>query len=136
MVMMEQPESKQPRALRNLWKGFGAAVAIVLCFVGYTFWSRRTENAELAYKQQAGKTAQQREPGARGGGGIGRERFQDHRVLCFARIDSPGRDGRHVLRSFEREDGEAGSSGGECVAFGEPVHAGDAEEDHDVYVDD
>jgi hypothetical protein len=85
MVMMEQPESKQPRALRNLWKGFGAAVAIVLCFVGYTFWSRRTENADLAYKQQAAKTAQQRESDAAAVEELG---GSDFKIIAF--YASPG----------------------------------------------
>ena len=85
MVMMEQPETKQPRALRNLWKGFGAAVAIVLCFVGYTFWSRRTENADLAYKQQAAKTAQQRESDAAAVEELG---GSDFKIIAF--YASPG----------------------------------------------
>ena len=62
--MNEQPEVKKPNALRNLWMGFGGVVLIVLAFVGYTMWSRKTQDADLAYKQQAAKTAQQRESDA------------------------------------------------------------------------
>jgi hypothetical protein len=62
--MMEQPEEKKPNGLRKLWMGFGAVVAVVLCFVGYTMWSRKTQDADLAYKQQAAKSAAQRESDA------------------------------------------------------------------------
>jgi hypothetical protein len=62
--MHEQPEIKQSRALRNLWWGFGLVALVVLAYVGYTLWARHTENADLAYKQQAEKSAEQRESDA------------------------------------------------------------------------
>ena len=62
--MNEQPEAKPPQALRNLWKGFGVVVLIVLAYVGYTIWSRTTQDADLAYKEQQAKSAQQRESDA------------------------------------------------------------------------
>lgn len=83
--MNEQPEVKTPNALRNLWLGFGAVVLIVLGFVGYTFWSRRTENADLAYKQQAAKSAQQRESDAAAVEELG---GSDFKILAF--YASPG----------------------------------------------
>jgi hypothetical protein len=83
--MNEQPEVKTPHALRNLWLGFGAVVLIVLGFVGYTFWSRRTENADLAYKQQAAKSAQQRESDAAAVEELG---GSDFKILAF--YASPG----------------------------------------------
>jgi hypothetical protein len=83
--MNEQPEVKSPHALRNLWLGFGAAVLIVLVYVGYTLWSRRTENADLAYKQQAAKSAQQRDSDAAAVEELG---GSDFKILAF--YASPG----------------------------------------------
>jgi hypothetical protein len=81
----EQPEVKSPHALRNLWLGFGAAVLIVLVYVGYTMWSRHTENADLAYKQQAAKSAQQRDSDAAAVEELG---GSDFKILAF--YASPG----------------------------------------------
>jgi hypothetical protein len=83
--MTEQPEVKSPHALRNLWLGFGAVVLIVLAFVGYTFWSRHSENADLAYKQQAAKSAQERESDAAAVEELG---GSDFKILAF--YASPG----------------------------------------------
>ncbi|HEY0702817.1 MAG TPA: hypothetical protein VGD60_08630 [Candidatus Acidoferrales bacterium] len=83
--MAEQPEVKQPRALRNLWMGFGAVVAIVLVFVGYTMWSRKTQDADLAYKQQQAKSAQQRESDAAAVEELG---GSDFKIIAF--YASPG----------------------------------------------
>jgi hypothetical protein len=83
--MSEQPEVKSPHALRNLWLGFGGVVLIVLAFVGYTLWSRHTENSDLAYKQQAAKSAQQRESDAAAVEELG---GSDFKILAF--YASPG----------------------------------------------
>ena len=83
--MSEQPDVKSPHALRNLWLGFGGVVLIVLAFVGYTLWSRHTENADLAYKQQAAKSAQQRESDAAAVEELG---GSDFKILAF--YASPG----------------------------------------------
>ena len=83
--MNEQPEVKKPNALRNLWMGFGGVVLIVLAFVGYTMWSRKTQDADLAYKQQAAKTAQQRESDAAAVEELG---GSDFKIIAF--YASPG----------------------------------------------
>jgi hypothetical protein len=83
--MNEHPEMKSPHALRNLWLGFGAVVLIVLAFVGYTFWSRHSENADLAYKQEAARSAQQRESDATAVEELG---GSDFKILAF--YASPG----------------------------------------------
>ena len=83
--MTEQPGAEQPRALRNLWKGFGAVVLIVLAYVGYTFWSRRTENADLAYQQKTAQAAQQRESDAAAVEELGGNEFK---IMAF--YASPG----------------------------------------------
>ena len=83
--MNEQPEVKKPNALRNLWLGFGGVLLIVLAFVGYTMWSRKTQDADLAYKQQAAKSAQQRESDAAAVEELG---GSDFKILAF--YASPG----------------------------------------------
>jgi hypothetical protein len=83
--MMEQREEKKPNGLRKLWMGFGAVVAVVLCFVGYTMWSRKTQDADLAYKQQAAKSAAQRESDAAAVEELG---GADFKILSF--YASPG----------------------------------------------
>jgi hypothetical protein len=85
MMMAEPPETKKPNALRNLWMGFGAVALIVLAYVGYTMWSRKTQDADLAYKQQAAKTAQQRESDAAAVEELG---GSDFKILSF--YASPG----------------------------------------------
>jgi hypothetical protein len=85
MMMAEPPETKKPNALRNLWMGFGAVALIVLAYVGYTMWSRKTQDADLAYKQQAAKTAQQRESDAAAVEELG---GSDFKILSF--YSSPG----------------------------------------------
>jgi len=84
-MMAEPPETKKPNALRNLWMGFGGVLLIVLAFVGYTMWSRKTQDADLAYKQQAAKTAQQRESDAAAVEELG---GSDFKILSF--YASPG----------------------------------------------
>jgi hypothetical protein len=83
--MNEQPEVKRPQALRNLWLGFGAVALIVLAYVCFTLWSRHTENADLAYKQQAAKTASQRESDATAIEQLGGNEFK---IIAF--YASPG----------------------------------------------
>jgi hypothetical protein len=83
--MNEQPEVKRPQALRNLWLGFGAVALIVLAYVCFTLWSRHTENADLAYKQQAAKTAAQRESDATAIEQLGGNEFK---IIAF--YASPG----------------------------------------------
>jgi hypothetical protein len=85
MMMAEPPETKKPNALRNLWMGFGAVALIVLAYVGYTMWSRKTQDADLAYKQQAAKSAQQRESDAAAVEELG---GSDFKILAF--YASPG----------------------------------------------
>jgi hypothetical protein len=83
--MNEQPEEKQAHGLRNLWVGFGAVVLIALAYVGFTMWSRHTENADLASKQQAAKSAQQRESDAAAVEELG---GSDFKIIAF--YASPG----------------------------------------------
>jgi hypothetical protein len=59
--MLEQPEQKTPRTLRNMWMGFGVVVAIILAYTAFTFWSRWQENQDLAAKQKTAQAAAQRD---------------------------------------------------------------------------
>ncbi len=58
---------------------------IVLAFVGYTMWSRKTQDADLAYKQQQAKSAQQRESDAAAVEELG---GSDFKIIAF--YASPG----------------------------------------------
>jgi hypothetical protein len=59
--MIEQPEQKAPRTLRNMWLGFGVVAAIVLAYTAFTFWSRWQENQDLTAKERAAQAAAQRD---------------------------------------------------------------------------
>jgi len=59
--MLEQPEAKAPRTLRNMWTGFAVLVAIVVGYTAFVFWSRWQENQDLAAKQKAAQAAAQRD---------------------------------------------------------------------------
>ena len=83
--MIEQPEVKRPRVLRNLWMGFGVVALVVLVYVGYTLWARHTENADLAYKQRAAQSAAQRESDATAVEELG---GADFKIMAF--YASPG----------------------------------------------
>jgi hypothetical protein len=83
--MSESPEENRPHALRNLWLGFAAVVAIVLIYIGYTFWSRHTENADLANREQQARAAEQRESDAAAVEQLG---GSDFKILAF--YASPG----------------------------------------------
>jgi hypothetical protein len=59
--MLEQPEQKAPRALRNMWMGFGVLAAIVIAYTAFVFWSRWQENQDIAAKQKTAQGAAQRD---------------------------------------------------------------------------
>jgi hypothetical protein len=55
--MLEQPEQKTPRTLRNMWLGFGVLALIVLGYTAFVFWSRWQENQDIAAKERAAQAA-------------------------------------------------------------------------------
>jgi hypothetical protein len=59
--MLEQPEQKTPRMVRNLWMGFGVLAAIVIAYTAFVFWSRWQENQDIAAKEKTAQAAAQRE---------------------------------------------------------------------------
>ena len=59
--MLEQPEQKAPRTLRNMWVGFGVLAAIILAYTAFTFWSRWQENQDIAAKEKTAQAAAQRD---------------------------------------------------------------------------
>jgi hypothetical protein len=59
--MLEQPEQKPPRTLRNMWTVFGVLAAIVVGYTAFVFWSRWQENQDLAAKQKSAQAAAQRD---------------------------------------------------------------------------
>ena len=59
--MLEQPQQKGPRTLRNMWTVFGLLAAIVVGYTAFVFWSRWQENQDLAAKQRTAQAAAQRE---------------------------------------------------------------------------
>jgi hypothetical protein len=58
--MLEQPEQKAPRTLRNMWMGFGVLAAIIVAYTAFLFWSRWQENQDIAAKAKAAQAAAER----------------------------------------------------------------------------
>jgi hypothetical protein len=63
--MLEQPEQKTPRTLRNMWMGFGVLALIVLGYTAFVFWSRWQENQDIAAKERAAQAAKVRDDAAK-----------------------------------------------------------------------
>jgi hypothetical protein len=59
--MLERPEQKTARVLRNMWTGFGVVAVIVIAYTAFVFWSRWHENSDLAAKQKAAQASAQRD---------------------------------------------------------------------------
>ncbi|HEY4950526.1 MAG TPA: hypothetical protein VIH88_09350 [Candidatus Acidoferrales bacterium] len=59
--MLQEPEQKTPRTLRNMWLGFGVLAAIILAYTAFTFWSRWQENQDIAAKEKTAQAAAQRD---------------------------------------------------------------------------
>ena len=59
--MLQQPEQKEPRTLRNMWLGFGVLAAIILAYTAFTFWSRWQESQDIAAKEKTAQAAAQRD---------------------------------------------------------------------------
>src|ERR1700733_3754671 len=60
-AMLEQPQQKKPRTLRNMWMGFGVLAAIVIGYTAFVFWSRWQENQDIAAKEKAAQAAKERD---------------------------------------------------------------------------
>ena len=59
--MIEPPEQKPPRTLRNMWLGFAALATIALAYSAFTFWSRWQENQDIAAKEKSAQATAQRD---------------------------------------------------------------------------
>jgi hypothetical protein len=58
--MLQEPQQKAPRTLRNMWIGFGVLAAIVVGYTAFVFWSRWQENQDIAAKEKAAQAAKER----------------------------------------------------------------------------
>ncbi len=63
--MLQEPEQKAPRTLRNMWLGFGVLAAIIVAYTAFVFWSRWQENQDIAAKEAAAKSAADRDAAAK-----------------------------------------------------------------------
>jgi hypothetical protein len=63
--MLQEPEQKAPRTLRNMWLGFGVLAAIVIGYTAFVFWSRWQENQDIAAKEKAAQAAKDRDEAAK-----------------------------------------------------------------------
>jgi hypothetical protein len=63
--MLQEPEQKTPRTLRNMWMGFGVLALIVLGYTAFVFWSRWQENQDIAAKERAAQAAKVRDDAAK-----------------------------------------------------------------------
>jgi hypothetical protein len=78
--MLEPPEPKTPHTLRDMWLIFGAVVAVVLLYMAYTFWSRWQENSDLAAKQKAAQSEEQRDDAQKAFDNLGGNEFK---IMAF-----------------------------------------------------
>jgi hypothetical protein len=63
--MLQEPQQKAPRTLRNMWIGFGVLTAIVVGYTAFVFWSRWQVNQDIAAKQKAAQAAKVRDDAAK-----------------------------------------------------------------------
>jgi hypothetical protein len=74
--MLEQPEQKTPRTLRNMWLGFGILALIVLGYTAFIFWSRWQENQDIAARERAAQAAKVRDDAAKSFAVLGGAEFK------------------------------------------------------------
>jgi hypothetical protein len=63
--MLQEPEQKAPRTLRNMWVRFGVLGLVVLGYTAFVFWSRWQDNQDLAAKEKAAQAAKVRDDAAK-----------------------------------------------------------------------
>jgi hypothetical protein len=63
--MLQEPEQKAPRTLRNMWMGFGVLALVVLGYTAFVFWSRWQVNQDIAAKERAARAAKVRDDAAK-----------------------------------------------------------------------
>ena len=63
--MLQEPEQKAPRTLRNMWMGFGVLALVVLGYTAFVFWSRWQLNQDIAAKERAARAAKVRDDAAK-----------------------------------------------------------------------
>jgi hypothetical protein len=78
--MLQEPEQKAPRTLRNMWLGFGVVAAIILAYTAFTFWSRWQQNSDIAAKEEAAQAAKERDDAAKSFAVLG---GADFKILSF-----------------------------------------------------
>jgi len=78
--MLQEPEQKAPRTLRNMWLGFGVVAAIILAYPAFTFWSRWQQNSDIAAKEEAAQAAKERDDAAKSFAVLG---GADFKILSF-----------------------------------------------------
>jgi len=63
--VLQEPEQKAPRTLRNMWMGFGVLALVVLGYTAFVFWSRWQLNQDIAAKERAARAAKVRDDAAK-----------------------------------------------------------------------
>jgi hypothetical protein len=63
--VLQEPEQKAPRTLRNMWMGFGVLALVVLGYTAFVFWSRWQVNQDIAAKERAARAAKVRDDAAK-----------------------------------------------------------------------
>jgi hypothetical protein len=84
--MLEQPEQKTRRIVRNMWKGFAVLAVIVVGYAAFVFWSRWQENSDFAAKQKTAQAAAQRDAAEKSVEVLG---GSDFKIISF--YATPGR---------------------------------------------
>ena len=109
--MLEQPEQKAPRTLRNMWMGFGVLAAIVVAYTAFVFWSRWQQNQDIAAKEKTAQAAAQRDAAEKSVGVLGGSEFK---IISF--YATPGK-----IQSGDTVDMCYGVSNAKSVKLDPPV---------------
>ena len=78
--MLQGPEPKTPRTLRNMWLGFGVLALVVLGYTAFVFWSRWQENQDITAKERAAQAAKVRDDAAKSFAVLG---GADFKIISF-----------------------------------------------------
>ena len=132
MLTDQQPESKPMSANRKLWLGFGAALLVVLAYVGWVFYSRWHENSEINQEVKTEQAQKEQKQAADTVESLGGSEFK---IISFYATPGLIHPGDEVTMCYGASNAKSVSIDppvGKCVAVGEPLFPDQPEENHEI----